>query len=145
MDLIEVSVNLDRVVQIFGAYLKYCVVLISSQLVTAIRNAFTVLMQYVHSVDSTLSSSETLQKEALGKKPQLKATAVEDGSIYFKFKNVGLLATFASHQNCLLTIDFVDPVPGDEGLVFLMYTELKIVLALKNQINKGRHYHFHQI
>ena len=37
MDLIEVSVNLDRAVQIFGAYLKYCVVLVPSQPVTATK------------------------------------------------------------------------------------------------------------
>ena len=45
MDLIEVSVNLDRAVQIFGAYLKYCVVQIPSQPVIATKNAFTILMQ----------------------------------------------------------------------------------------------------
>ena len=45
MDLIEVSVNLDRAVQMFGAYLKYCVVLVPSQPVTATKNAFTILIQ----------------------------------------------------------------------------------------------------
>ena len=45
MDLIEVSVNLDRAVQIFGTFLKYCVVQIPSQPVIATKNAFTILMQ----------------------------------------------------------------------------------------------------
>ena len=43
MDLIEVSVNLDRAVQMFGAYLKNCVMLAPSIPVPA-KNAFAIMM-----------------------------------------------------------------------------------------------------
>ena len=64
------------------------------------------MWSYAHSVDITLSSSETLQKEALEREnlslKLLRITAAEDESICFKLKNMVLLAAFANHQNCLL-------------------------------------------
>jgi len=115
--------------------------------VKATKNAFTILMQYVHSVNCTLSSSEPLQnRKNLSLKP-LWITAAKGTNINF---NVALLlAAFASHQNCLLiyfkqlTLYQIQyPEMKDTTNVFLMYMELIPLRSFKNQ---GRHYHFHQI
>jgi len=108
------------------------------------------MWSYVHSVDSTLSSSEILQKEALDKNLSLKPFA----EVYIS--NLKMWVFLQHLQACLLiyfkllTLYQIQyPEMKAATNAFLMYSELislrSTVLALKNQINVGRHYHFHQI